>query len=107
WISNLTYQKELKAGVNEVLVDVQPNSRVHHVDIYIDGFPAGYATGPGFKVDPKWTPTPGPTSPPPPTATLEPDAAATAAVATATEGAHATRTARVAATRQARAAATV
>jgi hypothetical protein len=106
WISNPTIYKEIQAGVNAVWVDVQPNSQVHHVDIYIDGFPAGYATGPGYRVNPEWTPTPGPTNTPEPTATLDPNAAATATVVQATAETQSTRVARASATRQARAAAT-
>jgi hypothetical protein len=105
WISNLTEYKEIRAGVNEVWVDVEPSSRVQHVDIYIDGFPAGYATGPGFRVNPAWTPTPAPSATPTPSPTLEPNAAATAAVAQATVDARATRVAIASATRAARAAA--
>ncbi len=106
WISNLTLYKEVRAGVNEVWVDVQPGSRVHHVDIYIDGLPAGYAVGPGFRVSPLWTPTPTQMTTPPPTATLDPNAASTATVLEATADTRATRVVVAAATKAARAAAT-
>jgi 1A family penicillin-binding protein len=106
WISNLTVYKEIQAGVNEVWVDVAPGSPVHHVDIYVNGYPAGYATGPGYRVNPKWTPTP--TLPPtqPPTPTIPWDVAATATEVQKTVNAQSTRTAVVQATRTARANAT-
>lgn len=106
WISNLTEYKEIQAGVNEVWVDVSPDSPVKNVDIYIDGLPAGYATGPGYRVNPLWTPTPTPTTTPAPTNTLEPNAAATAAVAQATVQARQTVAAQASATRATRAQAT-
>ena len=106
WISNLTEYKEIKAGVNEVWVDVQPNSQVKHVDIYIDGYPAGYATGPGFRVNPAWTRTPAPPATQTPSPTLEASAAITATQVQATAQARSTRVAIASATRAARAAAT-
>jgi hypothetical protein len=106
WISNLTLYHELNAGVNEVWVDVQPDSQVHHVDIYIDGHPAGYATGPGYRVNPSWTATPTQTSMPAPTVTLDPETAATATQVQITAQVQATRAARAQATRTARAKAT-
>ena len=106
WISNLTYHRVISAGVNEVWVDVAPGSPVQHVDIYIDGYPAGYATGPGFRVNPLWTATPTPLPTSPPTATLEPQAAARATSVQATVGARSTRVAQAQATRTARARAT-
>jgi hypothetical protein len=106
WISNLTMYKEMPPGVHDVWVEVPSNSAVHHVDIYIDGYPAGFATGPGFRYNPDWTPTPAPTSTPEPTATLDPFAAATATVARATAEVEQTRVARAQQTRSARAAAT-
>ena len=102
WISNLTEYKELKPGVNDVWVDVQPNSTVKHVDIYIDGFPAGYATGPGFRANPSWTSTPPPSPTTPPTPTMDVNAAATATQAAATAQVQSTRVAVIAATRIAR-----
>jgi 1A family penicillin-binding protein len=107
WISNLTEYEEIPAGVNEVWVDVAPGSQVHHVDIYIDGYPAGFATGPGFRVHPLWTPTPSPVPTGEPTATLAPEAAATATQVQATANAQATKTAGARATRTARAIATI
>jgi 1A family penicillin-binding protein len=106
WISNLTYYKEMPPGVHDVWVEVPSNSAVHHVDIYIDGYPAGFATGPGFRANPSWTPTPAPPPTSEPTATLDPFAAATATVARATAEVEQTRVARAQATRSARAAAT-
>ena len=105
WISNLTLYKEVPRGVNEVWVDVQPNSRVQHVDVYVDGYPAGFATGPGFRVNPSWTPTLGPTNTPAPTNTLEPSAVATVTAAAATAQVQQTKVAKAAATKAARAAA--
>jgi hypothetical protein len=106
WISNLTLYKEMRPGVHDVWVEVPPNSAVHHVDIYIDGYPAGYATGPGFRSNPDWTPTPAPSPTAEPTATLDLYAAATATVVQATAQAQQTRVARAEATRAARAEAT-
>ncbi|MDQ6694899.1 MAG: PBP1A family penicillin-binding protein [Chloroflexota bacterium] len=119
WISKPTLYKELPPGVNEVWVEVNQGSPVQHVDIYMDGRPVGFATGPGFRVNPKWTPTPSPVPtrvPPAPTATLDTNAAATATTVQATEAiketqgtatmqVRATRTAKAAATKTARAAA--
>ncbi|HUP26973.1 MAG TPA: hypothetical protein VM409_00950, partial [Chloroflexia bacterium] len=104
WISNLTMYKEIPAGVNEVWVDVQPDSAIDHVDIYIDGYPAGFGTGPGFRVNPNWTPTPTPRqiAEQSPTATLEPDAAATATRVKATAQVRETKSARATATSNAR-----
>jgi hypothetical protein len=106
WISNITEYKEIRAGINEVWVDVSEGSPVQHVDIYIDGLPAGFATGPGYRVNPSWTPTPAPSSTPLPTFTLEPQAAITATLQAATAEAQQTRVAVASATRAARAQAT-
>ncbi|MBF6613118.1 MAG: PBP1A family penicillin-binding protein [Chloroflexi bacterium] len=105
WISSPTLNKELKAGINEVWVDVQPDSQVRYVNIYIDGYPGGYATGPGFRVNPNWTPTPTEAPTQPPTPTLDANAAATATRVEATTEARSTSVAGVIATRTARAAA--
>jgi hypothetical protein len=102
WISRPTIYQDVKAGVNEVWVDVQPGSTVRHVDVYVDGFPAGYSDGPGFRANPNWTPTAPPAPTNEPTATMEPYAAATAAAEEATAEAKATRVAVAQATRVAR-----
>jgi len=71
------------------------------VDIYIDGLPAGYATGPGFRVNPSWTPAPPPTALPVGTPDLPQRLAATQVAATAR--AEQTRVARAQGTRTAQA----
>ena len=106
WISRPRLYAEIAAGVQEVWVDVEPGSRVHHVDIYIDGYPAGYATGPGYRVNPLWSATPTPIMTQPPTPTLNPEEAATATVVWATVGVERTRVARSQATATARVKAT-
>ena len=106
WISKPTLYKEIPAGVNEVWVDVEPGSQVTRVDIYIDGLPGGYATGPGFRVNPFWSPTPVPipTNPPPPT--LDAVQAVVATQVAATAQVEKTRIARGQATATAKAQAT-
>lgn len=105
WISRPTLYQDVPAGVSEVWVDVSENSAVRYVDIYIDGLPGGFATGPGYRVNPRWTPTPTPTStaaPPQPTNTLAPDVASTASVVQATQDMKSTRVAIATGTRVAR-----
>jgi 1A family penicillin-binding protein len=106
WISRPTLYTEISAGIGEVWVDVEPGSRVHHVDIYIDGYPAGYATGPGYRVNPQWSPTPTPLGTPPALPTLNPEEAARATEVAATIAVERTRLARGRATQTARAQAT-
>ncbi len=105
WISRPTLYQDIPAGVGDVWVDVSENSAVRHVDIYIDGLPGGFATGPGYRVNPKWTATSTPTltpAPPAPTETLAPDAASTATAVQATQEAKATRVALATSTRLAK-----
>jgi 1A family penicillin-binding protein len=102
WISNYTLNQEIAPGVHDVWVDVSANSPVQHVDIYIDGQPAGFATGPGYRVNPNWTPTPVPPPTAPPTATLDPSAAGTATIVQATVQVESTISAQATGTRVAR-----
>jgi 1A family penicillin-binding protein len=105
WISRPTLYQEMSAGEQEVWVDVTEGSRVQHVDIYIDGLPGGYATGPGYRVNPHWTATPVPTDTPPPptpTNTFTVDEIGTATVAAATQEVRSTRAAVATETRIAR-----
>lgn len=105
WISRPTLYQEMSAGEHEVWVDVSEGSPVRHVDIYIDGLPGGYADGPGYRVNPHWTPTPAPTdtpAPPTPTNTLTVDEIGTATVAAATQEVRSTRIAAATQTRVAR-----
>lgn len=106
WISRPTLYKEISAGVSEVWVDVAPGSPVHHVDIYIDGLQGGYATGPGFRINPQWSPTPTTVPTNPPTPTLDPVQAQVATEVAATARVEQTRVARAQATRTAKAQAT-
>ncbi|MEO8287793.1 MAG: PBP1A family penicillin-binding protein [Chloroflexota bacterium] len=103
WISNLTWNQEIAPGVHDVWVDVAPGSPVQHVDIYIDGMPAGYATGPGYRINPNWTPTPTLAPTQPPTPTLDINAAATATQVAATVEVQGTISAAATGTRVARA----
>jgi hypothetical protein len=103
WISSPTLYKEITAGVNDVWTEVDPASQVNHVDIYIDGYPGGYATGPGFRVNGAWTPTP---PPPPPTATLDATHAISATIAANAANIEATRVAKARSTATAQAWAT-
>ncbi|HEX8600466.1 MAG TPA: PBP1A family penicillin-binding protein [Chloroflexia bacterium] len=105
WISRPTLYQEVRPGEHDIWIDVTEGSRVHHVDIYIDGLPGGYATGPGYRVNPLWTPTPVPTDtpmPPTPTNTLTVDEIGTATVAAATQEVESTRVAAATQTRTAR-----
>jgi 1A family penicillin-binding protein len=105
WISRPTLYQEMPAGEHEVWLDVSEGSSVRHVDIYIDGLPGGYADGPGYRVNPHWTPTPVPTEtplPPAPTNTLTVDEAGTATIVAATQEVHSTRVAAATQTRVAR-----
>jgi hypothetical protein len=105
WISRPTLYQEMSAGEHEVWVDVSEGSQVKHVDIYIDGLPGGYADGPGYRVNPHWTPTPAPTDtpvPPAPTNTLTTDEIGTATVAAATQEVRSTRVAAATQTKVAR-----
>jgi hypothetical protein len=102
WISRPTLYQEMPAGEHEVWLDVSEGSSVRHVDIYIDGLPGGYADGPGYRVNPHWTPTPLPTEtplPPAPTNTLTVDEAGTATVVAATQEVQSTRVAAATQTR--------
>lgn len=105
WISRPTLYQEMNAGEHEIWVDVSEGSRVHHVDIYVDGLPGGYATGPGYRVNPLWTPTPAPTDtplPPTPTNTFTVEEMSTATIAAATQEVESTRVAAATQTRTAR-----
>lgn len=109
WISRPTLYQDMPAGDHEIWIDVSEGSRVQRVDIYINGLPGGYATGPGYRVNPLWTPTPTPTNtpgPPMPTNTLSPEQIAPATEVAATQEAQSTRVARATQTTGARMAAT-